>query len=109
MFERIALDYLLQHGLRCLGQNVRLCGAELDLIMQDQAGATVFVEVRARASKRFGGAAASIDYKKRVRLRRAAAAWLLRWHGSPPPCRFDVIAIESGQVVWLRDAFGEND
>lgn len=109
MFERIALDYLLKQGLRRLAQNVRCCGAEIDLIMRDPRGVVVFVEVRARASARFGGAAASIDRRKRDRLRRAAAGWLLRWPGPEPRCRFDVVAIEGGEVVWLCDAFGEND
>lgn len=109
MYERLAQDFLEREGLQCLDRNVRLCGAELDMVMRDRRGVIVFVEVRARRSARFGGAAASIDWKKRMRIRRAAAAWLWRWRGALPPCRFDVIAIESGEVLWLRDAFGEND
>lgn len=109
MYERMALDYLLQRGMRGLAQNVRAAGAEIDIVMRDPDGSIVFVEVRARASARFGGAAASIGPVKRARLRRAAAAWLLRWRGPMPACRFDVVAIEQGEVVWLRDAFGGDE
>jgi putative endonuclease len=29
---------------------------------------------------------------------------LLRWR-EPPPCRFDVVALEGDGVVWLKSAF----
>ena len=109
MYERIALAYLEQKGLRGLAQNVRAAGAEIDIVMRDPDGSIVFVEVRARASARFGGAAASVGPVKRARLRRAAAAWLLRWRGPVPACRFDVVDVEEGKVVWLRDAFSGDE
>jgi putative endonuclease len=109
MYEQLALDYLSEQGLRAIARNVHAAGAEIDLIMRDAAGSVIFVEVRARSSARFGGAAASVGIVKRRHLRRAAAAWLLRWRGPLPACRFDVLAIEQGRIVWLRDAFGEKD
>jgi len=110
MFETRACDHLTARGLRLLARNVRLCGGEIDLIMaDDRRGEVVFVEVRARASMRFGGAAASIDWRKRQRIRRAAAAWMMRWPTSTPPCRFDVVAIDADRVQWLAAAFDETD
>ncbi|MGI4982084.1 MAG: YraN family protein [Janthinobacterium lividum] len=109
MYERLALRYLGEQGLRRLGQNVRAGGVEIDLIMRDPLGVVVFVEVRARRSARYGGAAASVGVRKRARLRRGAAVWLMRWRGPVPPCRFDVLAFEQGRIVWLRDAFGIAD
>ena len=64
----------------------------------------VFVEVRRRASTAYGGAAASIGAIKQRRIVFAARHFLLRWP-APPPCRFDVVAIDAGQVRWLRAAF----
>ncbi|MCY0389713.1 YraN family protein [Robbsia sp. Bb-Pol-6] len=100
------MRHLVEQGWRRLGQNVRAGGVEIDLIMRDPAGVVVFVEVRARGSARYGGAAASVGAHKRARLRRGAAVWLMRWRGPPPPCRFDVLAFEQGRIVWLPDAFG---
>ncbi|MBB3117367.1 YraN family protein [Pseudoduganella violacea] len=98
--EDAALEHLLGQGLQLVERNFRCKVGELDLIMRDGA-VLVFVEVRRRASKRFGGAAASITPAKQRRLIRAAQFYLLRYQPLPP-CRFDVIAIDGGQLVWLR-------
>jgi putative endonuclease len=66
----------------------------------------VFVEVRRRASSRFGGAAASIDAGKRARLAIAAQTYLQRYR-MPPACRFDVVAIDGDAVSWIRNAIDE--
>lgn len=100
--EDEALAYLKQRGLTLVERNFRCKGGELDLVMQD--GQTlVFVEVRKRTDDRHGGAAASVTVAKQRRLIRAAQTFLLR-HSAPPPCRFDVIAIDNGVLNWLKDA-----
>lgn len=100
--EDHALAHLQQHGLSLVERNFRCKGGELDLVMQE--GKTlVFVEVRKRADARHGGAAASITAAKQKRLIRAAQTFLLR-HPVPPPCRFDVIAIDGNALSWLKDA-----
>lgn len=104
--EDRALAYLLDAGLRLVARNYRTPGrggGEIDLVMRD--GATlVFVEVRRRATRDFGGAAASVGRTKQRRIVFAARHFLLRLP-SPPPCRFDVVALDAGQVRWLRAAF----
>lgn len=100
--EDAALAHLQQHGLSVLERNFRCKGGEIDLVMQDGA-ALVFVEVRRRADMRHGGAAASVTPAKQARLLRAAQFYLLRYR-LPPPCRFDVIAIDGGQLRWLKNA-----
>lgn len=102
--ERQARDYLEQQGLRHLASNVRCKRGELDLVMRD-GDTLVFIEVRFRASARFGGAAASIDPRKQARLS-AAAAYYLQRHPVALPCRFDVVAIDgAGSLTWIRHAF----
>lgn len=76
----------------------------MDLILTDRDGTLVFVEVRARADASHGGAAASVTVKKQQRLIYAAQHYLLR-HASPPPCRFDVVALDGEQLTWLQGAF----
>lgn len=102
--ERQARAYLERHGLRHLAHNVRCKRGELDLVMRD-GDTLVFVEVRFRASQRFGGAAASVDAHKQARIATAAAYYLQR-HAIELPCRFDVVAIDAdGQIDWIQHAF----
>ena len=72
--------------------------------MRDRDGTLVFVEVRARRDDRFGGAAASIGAAKRRRIVFAATHYL-RDQPRPPPCRFDVVAVDGERIEWLRAAF----
>ena len=106
--EDLAADYLAAQGLRLIARNYRCRFGEIDLIMQDGA-ATVFVEVRLRASQRFGGAAASVSAQKQQRLIATALHYLTGRRGEPI-CRFDVITLdrlEPSAINWIRDAFGE--
>lgn len=104
--EARARDHLESQGLRFIAANVRYRLGELDLVMQD-ARTLVFVEVRSRASMRFGGAAASVDARKQAKLRRAASLYLQQHFGGRdwPVCRFDVVAFEAGEARWIKGAF----
>lgn len=105
--EQAALAYLQQAGLRLLARNYRTPGrggGEIDLIMGTPDGTCVFVEVRQRKSASHGGAAASVSLTKQRRIVFAARHYLMRL-GSPPPCRFDVVAVDAGAVVWMQAAF----
>lgn len=102
--EALARRWLEARGLVHVAGNVRCRHGELDLIMRD-GGVLAFIEVRYRASERFGGAAASVDRHKQARLI-AAAGYYLQRHPTDLPCRFDVVAIGAGdQVRWIRNAF----
>jgi putative endonuclease len=100
--EDRALAYLQGQGLSLVDRNFRCKTGEIDLIMRDR-DALVFVEVRRRNNQRFGGAAASVTAVKQAKLLSAAQVFLKRY-ANQPPCRFDVIAIEAGQIEWLKNA-----
>ncbi|MFD4835972.1 YraN family protein [Achromobacter sp. NPDC058515] len=107
--EAAALRLLLAQGLTLLARNLWCRAGEIDLAMRD-GDTLVFVEVRARARTRFGGAAASIGREKQARLARAAAHWLpelarRHWRGTLPAARFDAVVFDAGQPQWLRGAF----
>lgn len=105
--EDQALAHLERAGLRLVERNYRTPGrggGEIDLILRDSDGTLVFVEVRARASDAQGGAAASVGAAKRRRIVFAARHYLLRLP-APPPCRFDVVAIDGERIEWLQAAF----
>jgi putative endonuclease len=119
-FEAHALTFLRRQRLVLVARNVHCRGGELDLVMRERDGTLVFVEVRARTWRGYGGAAASVGWHKQQRILRAARHFLAagaaaagesaggRGHGVPP-CRFDVVAFESGRLEWLRDAFRADD
>lgn len=105
--EDRALAHLQAAGLRLVQRNYRTPGrggGEIDLILRERDATLVFVEVRSRASRAFGGAGASITSSKRRRLIFAAQHYLLRLN-PPPPCRFDAVLIEGDSIEWLRAAF----
>lgn len=105
--EALALEHLQRAGLVLLMRNYRTPGrggGEIDLIMRAPDGTCVFVEVRQRKSASHGGAAASVSHTKQRRIVFAARHWLMQL-AAVPPCRFDVVAIEAGEVQWLQGAF----
>jgi putative endonuclease len=105
--EDLALTHLQDHGLQLLVRNYRTPGrggGEIDLIVREPSGTVVFVEVRRRADQRHGGALASISQAKQQRIVYAAQHYLRAWRHWPP-CRFDVVVVEQGQLQWLQAAF----
>ena len=108
--EDRALVFLQQQGLRLIERNYRVArgpaqhGGEIDLVLRDNDGTLVFVEVRARHSAHQGGAAASVGAVKQRRVIYAAQHFLLRY-ASLPRCRFDVVAVDAGHIDWLPAAF----
>jgi putative endonuclease len=104
--EDQALHFLLGQGLKLKQRNYTCRLGEIDLILLE--GATlVFVEVRMRSSRSFGGAAQSITGRKRQRLLATARHYLSRQR-TTPPCRFDAVLIEhGGPPEWIKDVLGE--
>jgi putative endonuclease len=107
--EATARDFLVAHGLTLVTQNYRCRFGELDLVMRDRNMLAV-VEVRLRASSRFGGACASIDRRKRERIMHATRHLLLaRRELRHLPVRFDVVAFDTSGSVddlhWIKGAF----
>ncbi|WP_148716706.1 YraN family protein [Chitinolyticbacter meiyuanensis] len=101
--EARAAAYLQRQGLRIVERNWRCRRGEIDLIARD-GNTLVFVEVRARASRSFGGAAASITATKRARIIAAAEHYLLGVRPTPP-CRFDAVCIDGDALDWLKNCF----
>ena len=102
--ERLACAYLQDKGLHLLERNYRCRRGEIDMVMRE-ADTLVFVEVRFRASARFGTPAETVDLRKQRKLAAAASHYLQR-NPTNLPCRFDVIALNgTNRIDWIRDAF----
>lgn len=96
--ESLAREYLEASGYTFVEANFTRRVGEIDLVMlapedHQKQRSIVFVEVRYRKSSRFGGALASIDWRKQRKMLRAAQAWLQKNADSTDPARIDVIAI----------------
>ena len=94
---------MLAHNLRCKA-------GELDLVCLD-TNVLAIIEVRQREKFDFGGALASVTWRKQRKIIRAAQFFLQRqagWRGHA--MRFDVLALEGlpdgvHRIVWIKDAF----
>jgi putative endonuclease len=106
--EEAAVHYLQERGYKILERNFRCRAGEVDIIAEEK-GDLVFVEVKARSSKRFGDPAEAVTSKKQGQISKAALCYLGdRHHGKA--ARFDVVAVQfSGnrvaKVEIIRDAF----
>ncbi|MGL6030415.1 MAG: YraN family protein [Legionella sp.] len=105
--EQKAMDYLCQQGLKFVARNYSCRLGEIDLIMRDK-DLLVFIEVRARASARFGGGATSVTASKQQKIIKTTTHYLLQHKlYDKQAVRFDVVSIDgpSATLSWIKDAF----
>jgi putative endonuclease len=106
--ETLAALFLRAKGYRIEARNWRCAVGEIDIVAR--RGATlVFVEVKTRSGGSAGSPEEAVNERKRKQLVRLANVYLARFHGEPPPCRFDVVAVRwrrsLPRVRHLRAAF----
>jgi len=106
--ELLAGELLAKSGYEIVARNVRLAGAEIDLVARD-GSVIVFVEVRSRGNRRHGGPLETIGVRKQLRIARAASAFLARHGLTAAPARFDVVGVDwqggAGRCTLIRGAF----
>jgi putative endonuclease len=102
--EDIVSRHYLERGAQPLDRRWRGGCGEIDLIF-DEAGATVFVEVKKAAD--FAAAAARVGPRQVARLMGAAEEYLAAHAGSAhAECRFDVALVDRlGRVEVVENAF----
>lgn len=107
--EKLAIQYLIKQGLKLVAQNIRSPFGEIDGLMRD-GEAWVFLEVRYRQSKHFGGGLESVDYRKQQKLIKTAEHYMQSKHKVRfDSCRFDIIELSgelsAPEINWIQDAF----
>lgn len=104
--ENAACEYLQTKGLELYDRNYHCRCGEIDLIMGDSS-TLVFIEVRYRASSRFGSGAETVGPRKQARIVAAAAHYLqTNPRQARRPARFDVVFMSSPDTIqWIKDAF----
>ena len=73
--ELIAARYLKQKGYKIITQNYRTKLGEIDIIAQEK-DTLVFVEVKARRSRRFGNPKGALTPKKQRKISMVALCYL---------------------------------
>ncbi len=110
--ETLAALFLRVKGYRIEARNWRCPQGELDIVARD-GDTLVFVEVKTRRDRSAGAPEEAVDARKRSRIVHLAQAYLAALGGAVPPCRFDVVAVESGGITprirHLRAAFRADD
>jgi putative endonuclease len=91
--EKVAGEFLGRNGYQIIETNYRCPGGEIDIIAR-QRDTLVFIEVRAKTSRRFGIPEESITPIKMERLRTVAAHYGQNHDNLPEARRIDVVAIE---------------
>jgi len=108
--EETAARFLESAGLAVISRNYRRRAGELDILARTSE-LLIVVEVRTRSTERFGGAAASVNRRKQLRIMRAASQLLQsRRDLAKLPVRFDVMVVQMlqgapPQVQWIQHAF----
>ena len=91
--EKLAAELLVDKGYRIVETNFRCPEGEIDIVARD-GDCLVFVEVRARRSRRFGTPEESITGRKKEHIRSAAARYREQREDLPELWRIDVVAVE---------------
>jgi putative endonuclease len=109
--EDIALQFLLEHGLRVLERNVRTPDGELDIVVKN-AEVLVFVEVKTRRNIRHSFPEEAVNEEKLDHLE-AAAGWYLMEHPEfADNWRLDVVTVigypggKPPQIDWFENVVG---
>jgi putative endonuclease len=99
--ESLAMRHLESQGYAIRAHKWRTDRGEVDLIAQD--GETlVFVEVKARASRRFGAPEEAVGPRKLARVHQAALAYLQEHDLMDVDWRVDVVAIDCSPTGAVR-------
>lgn len=105
--EEQARDYLTAQGLKWISSNYCCRVGEIDLIMRD-SDFLVFIEVRARSTRAFGGAVASVTHSKQQKIIKTALCYLQAHKlQDKQPSRFDVVSLDGmpPRITWIKNAF----
>lgn len=114
-FEEAAAAFLEKEGYEILEKNYRCNIGEIDLIAREGA-ALCFVEVKYRASDKYGLPQEAVNSRKIHKIRKTAEYYmqhLAYYQGNHCKsddyremlCRFDVVAILGSEFTLIRNAF----
>lgn len=103
--ERLAAEYLREHGYEIVTCNYRCRQAEIDIIAKKEEY-FIFIEVKYRKNKQCGGSLYAVPRAKQQKICYAARHFIAK-HSIPlnHPMRFDVLAIDGEEIMHIQNAF----
>ena len=90
--ESLAVDYLIKQNYQIIERNFRCKRGEIDIIAKDKKE-LIFVEVKTRASKKYGKPAEAVTKQKKKHIYKAAEYYLAIHKKLYEYVRIDVIEV----------------
>lgn len=102
--EQLATEYLQNKKYKILARNYTTKIGEIDIIAKD-GDTIVFVEVKARQTKRFGYPREAITNAKQYKIRQVATLYILKHKLTKSKVRFDCIEVLGDKITHLENCF----
>ena len=102
--ENLAINFLEKKGYKILQQNYVNTIGEIDIIAENK-GVLVFIEVKYRASAKFGLPREAVTPHKQNKIRNVALGYIKLHNCFDKPVRFDVVEVLDGNITHIEDAF----
>lgn len=99
--EDLAADLLQRKGYKIIERNFRTRFGELDIVAKD-GKVLVFVEVKAKASDRFGAPAEMINARKQQKIKNMALTYINE-KNFEGPWRVDAVLIQGDLIELLKN------
>ena len=91
--ERCGERFLHNKGLKTLARNFTCKTGEIDLIMTDEDGSIVFVEVKTRSDESFVETEWTVSPGKQTKMIKTSRYFLSTHKIEERPCRFDIVTV----------------
>ena len=102
--EEAACQFLQAKKYRIIARNYRRPCGEIDLIAYDKK-TLVFVEVKKRASRAFGGPISAVTVSKQHKIAQTAYYFIKEKAPKFDSIRFDVVCLLPGELEHIENAF----
>ena len=104
-YEQKACAFLEEEWLEIIETNYRTRSGEIDIIARDRSE-LVFLEVKYRKDRSFGGAESAIPRSKQKTIIQVAKIYI-KMHGLPLNgfYRFDAVLIDGGEITHIKNAW----
>lgn len=106
--EELAAQYLVRQGMELVERNFRCRMGEIDIIGR-HGKYLVFVEVKYRGSRARGSALEAVNRQKQRQICKIADYYrCIHRLGANTMIRYDVVALQEDDIVWIRNAFAHS-